>query len=122
VATAAVGVLGFLGAGVEDLSSAFQITFVASVLFGLVAFDLLERPAPPPPGRRRDVLASVALLASLMCSTVGDAMVVGAAVLLFARRPRETLPACWPYRWRATWCGSPSSAGPASARRGTLSP
>ena len=87
VATAAVGVLGFLGAGVEDLSSAFQITFVASVLFGLIAFDLLQRPAPPPPGRRRDVLACVALLASLMCSTVGDAMVVGAAMLLFARRP-----------------------------------
>ncbi len=46
VATAAVTVLGFLGAGVEDLSSAFQIGFVASVLFGFVAFDLLDRPAP----------------------------------------------------------------------------
>ena len=86
VATAAVGVLGFLGAGVEDLSSAFQATFVASVLFGLVAMDLLQHPAPPPAGPR-DVLASVALLAALMCSTVGDAMVAGAAVLLLACRP-----------------------------------
>ncbi|MGO9660073.1 MAG: hypothetical protein ACLP7F_17185 [Acidimicrobiales bacterium] len=103
VATAAVGVLGFLGAGVEDLSSAFQIGFVASVLFGLVAFDLLDRPAGDPPtpptgraplldGGRRQVLASLALLASLMCSTVGDAMVIGAAVLVFAHRsPRRAL-------------------------------
>ncbi len=120
VATAAVAVLGFLGAGVEDLSSAFQIGFVASVLFGFAAFDLLDRPAPAAAGRRpgsqaavtgrrpgplatgrrpgpqaaaaarrRDVLASLALLASLMCSTAGDAMVLGAAVLLFARRPRK---------------------------------
>jgi hypothetical protein len=91
VATAAVTVLGFLGAGVEDLSSAFQIGFVASVLFGLVAFDLLDHPATAggsgAGGRaRRDAVASVALLASLMCSTIGDAMVVGAAVLLLARR------------------------------------
>jgi hypothetical protein len=111
VATAAVGVLGFLGAGVEDLSSAFQIGFVASVLFGFVAFDLIDRPAAAAAaragagagagaaghltgpaaaaGRRRDAVASLALLASLMCSTVGDAMVVGAAVLLFARRSRK---------------------------------
>ncbi|MGA3221292.1 MAG: hypothetical protein ABSE77_19820, partial [Acidimicrobiales bacterium] len=79
----------------------FQIGFVASVLFGLVAFDLLDRPAgDPAPGRttgraalgsggRRDTLASLALLASLMCSTVGDAMVIGAAVLLLARRSRR---------------------------------
>ncbi len=35
------------------------------------------------------MIASVALLASLMCSTVGDAMVAGAAVLLFAHRSRR---------------------------------
>ena len=98
VATAAVGLLGFLGAGAEDLSSAFQIGFVASVLFGFVALDLLDRPMNSPaarrmmsprvpPSTRRDILASLAMLASLMCSTVGDAMVVGAAVFLFARRP-----------------------------------
>ncbi len=99
VATAAVGLLGFLGAGAEDLTSAFQIGFVASVLFGLLAFDLLTRPgaglAAEGSGgatnvtspRWRDVLASLALLASLMCSAIGVAMVVGAAVLLFATRP-----------------------------------
>lgn len=93
VATAAVTLLGFLGSGTGDLLSGFQIGFVGAVLFGLIAIDLIDRPVMDsspgagPGQRRRDVLASVALLASLMCSTVGDTMVVGAAVLLFARRP-----------------------------------
>lgn len=87
VATVAVSVLGFLGAGSEDLAWAFQIGFVGSVLFGLLAFDLLDRRPPSFATTRLDGLASVALLASLMCSTVGDAMVAGGAVLIFARRP-----------------------------------
>ena len=55
----------------------------------------------------RDVLASCALLASLMCSTIGDAMVIGAAVLLFARRPPKralavlALPVCSYVVWFA---------------------
>ena len=85
VATGAVAVLGFLGAGAEDLAWGFQIGFVGSVLFGLLAFDLLDR--RPRPGWPQLVLASVSLVASLMCSTIGDAMVVGAAVLAFARLP-----------------------------------
>ena len=51
IATAAVALLGFLGAGAEDLASAFQFTFVASVLFGYAAFDLLDRAAKD--GRKR---------------------------------------------------------------------
>ena len=43
VATAAVGLLGFLGAGAENLTWAFQVGFVGSVFFGLVAMDLLDR-------------------------------------------------------------------------------
>jgi hypothetical protein len=85
VATVAVAVLGFLGAGAEDLAWGFQIGFVGSVVFGLLAFDLLDRRPRPQP--RHLVLASLSLLASLMCSTIGDAMVVGAAVLAFARLP-----------------------------------
>ena len=85
VATAAVAVLGFLGAGAEDLAWGFQIGFVGSVMFGLLAFDLLDRRPRPQP--RHMVLASLSLLAGLMCSTIGDAMVVGAAVLAFARFP-----------------------------------
>ena len=91
VATAAVAVLGFLGAGSEDLAWGFQIGFVGSVLFGLIAIELLERcssSGPSSSGRAWcGALASLALLASLMCSTIGDAMVVGAAVLAFARLP-----------------------------------
>jgi hypothetical protein len=91
VATAAATVLGFLGAGAEDLAWGFQIGFVGSVMFGLLALDVLDRPPDQPVrGTKRAaplVLASLALLASLMCSTIGDAMVVGAAVLGFARLP-----------------------------------
>ena len=94
VAVAAVGLLGFLGAGAEDLTWAFQVGFVGSVFFGLLAIELLDgyRPrglmgaqAPAP----RLVYASVALLAGLMCSTIGDAMLVAAAVLAAARLPRK---------------------------------
>jgi hypothetical protein len=85
VATAAVAVLGFFGAGAEDLAWGFQIGFVGSVMFGLLALDLLDRRPRPQP--RHMVFASLSLLASLMCSTIGDAMVVGAAVLAFARLP-----------------------------------
>ena len=107
LATAAVGLLGFLGAGAADLGSAFQIGFVGSVLFGLLAIDLLDVPARAPrqddqaeavdgtrrlrrapTGRLKDALASAALLASLMCSTIGDAMVVGAAVVVSPADPR----------------------------------
>jgi hypothetical protein len=91
VATGSVLVLGLLGAGAEDLSWAFQIGFTGSVLFGLVAVYLVDTPRPTRalPARLRGTATSAALLASLMCSTVGDAMVVGAAVLALARLPRR---------------------------------
>ncbi|MGD0809090.1 MAG: hypothetical protein ABSA91_05190, partial [Acidimicrobiales bacterium] len=89
VATAAVAMLGFLGAGAEDLTWGFQIGFIGSVLFGLLAFDLLDRPFANQAAHRAGTLASLALLASLMCSTIGDAMVLGAALLAFARRPKR---------------------------------
>jgi hypothetical protein len=96
VSTAAVALLGLLGAGAEDLTWGFQIGFVASVMFGLLAFNMLDRPSRAMgPARhdprlvRRDALISLALVASLMCSTIGDAMVVGAAVLAWARLPRR---------------------------------
>ena len=52
VAMAAVALLGFLGAGPRT-SSAFQVSFVGSVLFGFVAFDLLDRPNTEPAWTRR---------------------------------------------------------------------
>ena len=137
--TAAVLMLGLLGAGAEDWGWAFQVGFAGSVAFGLAALDLLEHPGPtglrrsrglrdgrgllrrqaqvhtqgqvhhrawrPPawqlptwlPAPGPDLAASCALLASLMCSTVGDAMVVGAAIVAFARLGwRRASQVLWP--------------------------
>ena len=72
------------------MTSAFQVTFVGSVLFGLLSMLLLDTttPAKGQSARpARDALASVSLLGALMRSTVGDAMVAGTALFLFARRP-----------------------------------
>lgn len=88
-ATVAVALLGFLGAGAEDLGWAFQVGFVGSLFFGLLAWDLMDDGGPARPALARYPLASLALLASLMCSTIGDAMVVGAAVLALAGKPRR---------------------------------
>lgn len=79
VAAAAAGLLAFLGAGAEDLTWAFQIGFVGSVMFGLLACELLERASLR--------LACACLVAALMCSTIGVAMVAGAAVLAARRLP-----------------------------------
>ena len=86
ISVATVGALGFLGAGAEDLAWAFQIGFVGAVFFGLLAIELLDT---APLGTRRQVLCIGCLIASLMCSTVGDAMVVGTASLAFATLPRR---------------------------------
>ena len=88
VAMAAVALLGLLGAGSEDLGWAFQVGFVGSLAFGLGAILLVDRPGPGPP-QAHYALASLAALASLMCSSVGDAMAVALAVVLFARRPAK---------------------------------
>jgi hypothetical protein len=104
VAVAAVGLLGFLGAGAENLTWAFQVGFVGSVFFGLLALDLLDGCGPVPRSPRL-LSAGVALVASLMCSTIGDAMVVAAAVLAIARLQRKQ--ALWvigaPVAAYATW-------------------
>ena len=105
VSAAATLMLGLLGAGAADFGWAFQVGFVGSVAFGLLALDLLDRPAPAgaSSGLASSGLASsglapsAALLASLMCSTIGDAMVVGAAVLAFARLPwQRAVRLLWP--------------------------
>ena len=115
VATFSAGLLAFLGSGAEEMTSAFQVTFVGSVLFGLLAFVLLGPHAPA--RRRRDALASLCLLGALMCSTVGDAMLSGAAIVLFARRPARTALAAlaFPTICYATWfafLGRPAVSAP----------
>ncbi len=81
--------LGLLGSGWSDLAWAFQIGFDGSVLFGLLALDLADRDSG---SLRRDAIVSLVALAALMCSTVGDAMLLALAILLLARRPwRQTI-------------------------------
>jgi hypothetical protein len=60
-----------LGSGSENLYWAFQATFVGSVLFGLWALVFVEQG-----GRRSLVMASLMLVASLMCSGMGIVMLI----------------------------------------------
>jgi hypothetical protein len=68
LALAGAMMLVLLGRGWEDLLWAFQIGFVGSVAFGLLALLLVDRPAA---GAVSAVFASVALLASIMSSGIG---------------------------------------------------
>jgi hypothetical protein len=86
-AFAAALTLLVLGSGADEIVWAFQVAWAGSVAFGLLAMLLLEG-SPPFPARL--VPVSAALLASLMCSSVGVAFVVAVgAELLFdhERRP-----------------------------------
>ncbi|MGH7876617.1 MAG: hypothetical protein ACRENM_02980 [Candidatus Dormibacteraceae bacterium] len=68
LALGAAAAMLVLGNGYENLLWGFQISFDASVAFGLLAALLLESPDAT---WKRRVLASAALLCSLMCSGVG---------------------------------------------------
>jgi hypothetical protein len=84
-------VLLVLGGGGLDIVWAFQIGWTGSIAFGLLAMLLLDGDLP---FVRRTVLASGALLGSLMCSGVGLAFVVAVGVeLLFDSRRRRLLAA-----------------------------
>ena len=84
-----VAVVGFLGPGGEDLGWAFQIGFMGSLAFGLAAISRASAAQAGASTVARGPSISVLALASLMCSTVGDAMVVALAVVLFARYTRR---------------------------------
>jgi hypothetical protein len=76
-----------LGRGAENILWAFQVSFLLSVLFGLAAWLLVDRPGP---GVARPAAAALMLLLSLMSSGVGPFFVGAVAVemLLDARRRR----------------------------------
>lgn len=76
MATALVSIFVVLGAGAENLTWDFQIGFVGSVLFGLLAIRV-DRLSLGPAGRL--VLTWILLVCSLMCSGIGIAMTVAAA-------------------------------------------
>jgi len=83
VATAMGLLLALLGSAAEDLTWAFQIGFLGSMGFGVIALQLV--------GHRGRVTASsvgavMAAIASLMCSDIGVAMLAALAVLAVARR------------------------------------
>ncbi|HEY3673527.1 MAG TPA: hypothetical protein VGN51_21505 [Acidimicrobiia bacterium] len=106
VATAAAAVFMVLGAGWEDLINAFQVTFIASLAFGLLAFLLA---ADHGPFRRRDAWASAFVVVSLFFSGVGLTMmlVLGLAMLLRRRwKPAALIvaaPALAYLLWYAKW-------------------
>jgi hypothetical protein len=82
--TTALGLLlALLGSAAEDLTWAFQIGFLGSLAFGLIALELVERLGP---GAATSVGAALAAVASLMCSDVGVAMLAAFAVLALVRR------------------------------------
>ena len=82
-AFAAATTLLVLGSGGENIVWAFQIGWVGSVAFGLLAMLLLDGNPPFP---SRVLPASAALLCSLMCSSVG-LIFVGALAIELAFDP-----------------------------------
>ena len=88
-ALAPSAVLVLLGPAWQDLLWAFQVGYLGSVASGLGSVLCLERR-----DRRGDLAAAALLVVSLVCSSIGLAMVVLAAVLLTLDEPR---------RWRRLW-------------------
>lgn len=89
LALAPTAVLVVLGPAWQDLLWAFQVGYLGSVAAGLGVIVCLER------GDRRDDLgATVLLIVSLACSSVGLGFIIVAAVLLGLEKPRP---------WRRWW-------------------
>src|SRR5260370_11702492 len=85
-AFAAALTLLVLGSGATDIIWAFQIGFVGSVAFGLLAMLLLDGSSA---FSARIYAASASLLVSLMCSGVGLAFLAAVVVELVADRKRR---------------------------------
>jgi len=83
VATLVAAVFVYFGSGAENILIAFQITFVGSLVFGLVQLLLADHDGPVD---RRDWFGLAAGLAGLMCSGVGVTMAVIVGVAMLLRR------------------------------------
>src|SRR5262249_9834383 len=81
--TPAAALFAVFGAGYDNMFSAFQITFVGSVAFGLVQLRLADHDGCID---RRDWFGLAAGLAALMCSLVGVPMVMIAGLATLIRR------------------------------------
>jgi hypothetical protein len=82
IATALVALFVVLGSGAENLTWAFQLAWIGSLMFGYLALEVARRSATVV----TDVIVALLLLAALMCSTIGDVMVIAVAVFLFLSR------------------------------------
>ena len=85
VGLGAAALLVLLGAGWENLLWAFQLMFLGSVAFGLLALLILERPRT---AASMPAVTALALL-SIMCSGVGLFFLVAAGVHLAVVRERR---------------------------------
>ena len=90
LATAVALLFALLGTGAENLTWAFQIGFVSSLLFGFLAMEAAEGPmrarAPRLTGPwGRDMTAAALALAALRCSTVGLATALALGVVVLSR-------------------------------------
>jgi hypothetical protein len=77
-ATLLVAAFAVLGVGEENLTRAFQLTFVGSVAFGLLAIESVER--------KRQRLPAIWGICAIMCSNIGVPMVLGCALVAVVRR------------------------------------
>lgn len=82
IATAFAALFVFLGSGAENLTWDFQIGSIGSLVFGYLALEIARRNG----SLGNDVGISLLLLCSLMCSTIGDAMVVAVGLFLILER------------------------------------
>lgn len=83
IATATALVLVLFGRGEQDIISAFQITYVGALVFGLVQLLLADHDGPLD---RRDWLGLAAGAAALMCSGVAVTMVIIVGIATLIRR------------------------------------
>lgn len=83
LATGVGGVFAVLGSGWENLTSAFQIGFIGSLVF--IAAGLLVLPISGSFGRR-DLAYWVLAICALMCSTIGVPGIVAGGVVALLRR------------------------------------
>jgi hypothetical protein len=116
VATGTAAVFGVLGAGSENLLWAFQVGFIGSLVFGVAALLLTAERGP---FGRRDMIAWVASLGSVLCSGIGTIMVVLVAwyVLLSRRGVKAaalagSVPFAFLVLWRLVLVDVPAAGAP----------
>jgi hypothetical protein len=83
IATAAASLFLLFGAGRQDIVYSFQVTFTGALTLGLAHLVLADHDGD---FDRRDLLGMGCGLLSLMCSSVGIAMVVAVGVATLLRR------------------------------------